>query len=729
MLFRAASAPCNAQRKSAGSLFPFLLLILCASLTGYLLFVVATFHDIELLAPMRLKVWIIGGLILLVAAASAWMLGSRRERQSDDAIRRSEERLRISQRIAHIGSWDWDLASGRLECSEEFCQILGLPLAGAPQSYQAYLEMLPMGDSEALATATGEALAREQCYAVEHWVLRPDGSERFVSEVGEVFRDAKGTALRVVSVLHDITERKQAEEALSRELRRERDLVQAASRAKSQFLANMSHEIRTPMNAVMGLGRLALKTELSPKQRGYLDKICSASRTLLQIINDVLDFSKIEAGRVELERTEFDLEEVLASISDMLGIKAQEKGISFRIRLDPELPRKLVGDPLRLTQVLNNLIGNAVKFTEKGEVVVVVKPEAQEGELVALRFSVQDTGIGLTPDQMERIFTPFTQADSSTTRRYGGTGLGLSISSQLVELMGGKLLVESVEGVGSNFFFMVNFGLPTDNELPGFAREQELRSLRLLVVDGEPASRARLADILCGMPMALVSVSGVAAALSALAEGSVADEACFDLLVIDSATAGLAGIEELSRSIMTREWHLPTLVTAAPDHLEEVRQQAHELALTGILATPVRDSILLDGIVRALSSGGKQQPGREPQQGTDSSSAAAGAPGAPHGPSGAAGRASPVPIRSLEPARLAAETAKLERLLARNSLDAKRQFARFRQEFPQGAFLEELKALERAMEKLDFKKARHLLARFPGKAEEQSPHDKERKNQ
>jgi CheY-like chemotaxis protein len=234
------------------------------------------------------------------------------------------------------------------------------------------------------------------------------------------------------------------------------------------------------------------------------------------------------------------------------------------------------------------------------------------------------------------------------------------------------------------------------------------------------------------MPIALVSVSGVAAALAALAEGSVAEEACFDLLLIDGATAGVAGIEELCRSIRSREWHLPTLVTVAPDQLEEVRRQAQEpaLALTGILATPVRDSILLDGIVRALSSGSRQQSVPKAQQCPDSPPAAAGTQGALQGPA-APGRAAPTlpaPV-PLEPARLAAETAKLERLLARNSLDAKRQFAKFRQEFPQGAFLEELKALERAMEKLDFKKARHLLAKFPSRVEEQLPQDKERKSQ
>ncbi|OGU08980.1 MAG: hybrid sensor histidine kinase/response regulator [Geobacteraceae bacterium GWC2_58_44] len=972
MLFRAAPAPFNTQRKLAWSLFPFLLLAICTSLTAYLIFLVDTVDNGELFAPIRLKSWIAGWLILVVAAAAAWMLRGKWQRQSVDTVRRSEERLRISQRIAHIGSWDWDLASGRLDCSEEICRIFAIPSAEAPGSYQGYLALLPPEEREALAGAIGEAVAGASGYAVEHRVLRPDGSERFVSEVGEVFRDRSGSALRVVSVVHDVTERKEAEGALffekryralienlpqriflkdcnsvylscnssfarelglesgevfgktdhdlfaaqlarkrleddarvmaagspeerdeqrerdgrwvskalvplkdeagrvygllgiltditsrkraeeqlkeseerfrntfeqaavgichvalgggllrinrrfcdilgypqeellgrtldetihpadlaaereqvgrllrreidnyslelrqlrkdgsqvwvnlnkslvcvrqgepkylacviedvtakreARDLRRERDLVQAASRAKSQFLANMSHEIRTPMNAVMGLGRLALKTELSAKQRGYLEKICSASRTLLDIINDVLDFSKIEAGRVELEKTEFGLQEVLASISDMLGMKAQEKGIGYLVRLDPELPKKLLGDPLRLTQVLNNLIGNAVKFTEKGEVVVAVKLLALGGEQVALRFSVQDTGIGLSPEQMERIFTPFTQADSSTTRRYGGSGLGLSISSQLVELMGGELRVESIEGAGSSFCFTVSFGIPAAGKLQGAPREEPLRSLRLLVLDGDPASGTRVAEILRGMPIVQVSVSTVPALLAALSEGSFPERPCFDLVLMDGATAGAAGIEEVCRSIVSRGWQLPTLVTVAPDQLEKVRRQAEELGLTGVLATPVRDSLLLDGIVRALSCGSKPHPGGKRLRACHTGSAAADAQAAADGSPEWPESASPA-SGGLEPARLAAETAKLERLLSRNSLDAKRQFARFRQGLPQGAFLEELEALELCMEKLDFKKARHLLARFPGRMEEQSPQETERERE
>ena len=942
MRFRATPAPFYRQSMHPWSLFLFMLLLIC-------------------FAVIRLQGWTTAGFLLVAGVASA-ALCSRWQRRSDDAVRRSEEMLRISQRIAHVGSWDWDVVSGRLDCTDEICRIFGIPLAESPVTYQAYLEMLPPDDREPLATAISDALAGELCYTVQHRVLRPDGCERFVSELGEVFRDGSGTPLRVVSVVHDITERKAAESALffekryralienlpqriflkdchsvylscnssfarelglepsdvfgktdhdlfaaplaakrqeddarvlatgaaeerdeqrerdgawiskaliplkddaqrvygvlgvltditfrkraeeqlkeseerfrntfeqvavgichlaldgrlirinrrfcdilgspqeellgrtldetihpedlaserdqagrllrreidnysmelrqlrkdgslvwvnltkslvcgqkgepryiagviedvtanreAQALRRERDLVQAASRAKSQFLANMSHEIRTPMNAVMGLCRLALKTELSVKQRGYLEKISSSSRTLLDIINDILDFSKIEAGRVELERTDFNPEDVLASISDMLGMKAQGKGkgIGYRVRHAPELPKKLVGDPLRLTQVLNNLIGNAVKFTEKGEVLVAVSQVSRGAEQVAVRFCVQDTGIGITPEQMEKIFTPFTQADSSTTRRYGGTGLGLSISSQLVELMGGVLQAESVPGAGSSFSFTVSLGLPVAGEPQGVSREQDLAHLKLLVLDRDRASRSRLTEMLLGMPFALEFVGKVPAAVSALDDGSSPAKPPFDLVLIDGATAGLAGIEAVCHAMVSRDLHMPTLVTVAPDLLETVRQQAHELGLTGILATPVRPSLILDGIVRALSRS-TDLKGERAKRPEPSNAAAAGAPGRG---AGRGAKAPPAPT-----ARLAAETAKLERLLARNSLDAKRQFEKFCSQVPRGRFAKELQALQACLEKLDFRKARQLLAIFPA-AQEPRPEKREK---
>jgi two-component system sensor histidine kinase/response regulator len=725
MLYRRAPASLDSEKNQVWSLFPFLLLILCTSLTAYLFFVVARAGSGELYAAVRLQVCIIGCCILLLAGGTACLLRSSR-RQADEMLRRNEERLREAESSEErfrnsfeqvaVGICHLSLTGELLRINRRFCEILGYSQEELQdRTLDETIHPVDLGGER---EQSGRLLRREiDSYSLELRQLSRDGSVVWVSLTKSLVCGANGEPKYLAGVIEDVTAKREA-----LELRRERDLVQAASRAKSQFLANMSHEIRTPMNAIMGLGRLALKTELNEKQRGYLEKICSASRTLLDIFNDVLDFAKIEAGKVELESADFNLDEVVASISDMVLLKAQEKGIGYRVLIDPGVPVKLLGDSLRLTRVLNNLVGNAVKFTEKGEVTLSVKVLALSAEQVALRFCVQDTGIGLSPEQIGRIFTPFTQADSSTTRRYGGTGLGLSIGSQLVELMGGELRVESVEGAGSSFFFTVRFALPSARKAGGDCPEQELRSLRLLVLDADPASRARVADLLRGMPVSLVAVPTVAAALSALSEDPP-ERPGFDLVLIDGASAGLE-LDELCRTVAARQWQLPTLITVAPDRVEQLRRRARELGLTVILPTPVRDAHLLDGIVKALSSGSRAQASAAAEKCREAAPDAN--PAGEPCPSGNSRRGTSASGPRLEPARLAAETAKLEHLLARNSLDAKRQFARFRQELPQGVFQEELAALEQCMDKLDFKKARHLLDRFPGRLEDQPSQDGER---
>jgi PAS domain S-box-containing protein len=336
----------------------------------------------------------------------------------------------------------------------------------------------------------------------EQRLIRRDGCIVVTSVRFFLLRDTEGKPQYVAALQEDITERKR----LEAELVTAKEIAEAATKAKSDFLANTSHEIRTPMNAILGMTHLALKTDLTSKQRDYLTKTKSAAQSLLGIINDILDFSKIEAGKLDMERTDFRLEEVLENVSSVVSQKAHDKNLEFLLAAQRDLPADLVGDPLRLGQILINLVNNAVKFTEHGEIVVTVSLVEKAFDRVNLKFSVRDSGIGMTPEQTARLFQAFSQADSSTTRKYGGTGLGLSISKKLVEMMDGNIWVESDRGKGSAFHFTAWFAIGS-----GKAKRRLLLSdtagIRVLVVDDNQQAREILTDLLTGLGLNAQSVS------------------------------------------------------------------------------------------------------------------------------------------------------------------------------------------------------------------------------
>ncbi len=527
--------------------------------------------------------------------------------EREAALQESEQRYRTLVENVNIGVYrvtgkhfiQLNPAIVKIFGYDSMDELLKVPVS---QTYQNPEEMRRFG----------EKIVRSGFVKDEELQLqKKDGTPIWASATAKAQYDATGRIKWVDGVIEDITERKEAEEAL----RAAKEEAEVANRAKSDFLASMSHEIRTPMNAIIGMSELLLETPLNEEQHRYVEVFRNAGENLLHVINDILDLSKVESGLLELEIADFDLVEVVERTAEELAIRAHGKGLELACHILPDVPIHLIGDPVRLRQILVNLIGNSLKFTEAGEVIVSVgkqqEPEgrnlipegtADEGGKRKLLFSVSDTGIGVPKDKIEQIFEKFTQVDSSTTRKYGGTGLGLTISRRLVELMGGRIWMESEEGKGTTVFFTADFGIRKEQKKPDEIAESyegKIVGLKTLIIDDNATNRMILREMLSSWGAASTEAEDGEGGLAAMRQAWEA-EAPYDLVLLDYRMPGLDGFGVAERIQKDPALAGTTLIMLTSDLGRGDSHRFRELGIKGHLMKPIKRADFKNVLLAAL---------------------------------------------------------------------------------------------------------------------------------
>ncbi|HEV8059457.1 MAG TPA: ATP-binding protein, partial [Gemmataceae bacterium] len=510
-------------------------------------------------------------------------------------LRESEQRFRSLAVSSPIGIFQTDPSGACVYTNPMLEEMTG---RSADQLRgESWMKMAPLDRQKRALAEWQSAVRADVDFQSLFRICKPSGEERLIQVRAARVIDKEGKSLGYVGTMEDVSDR----QAVERALRKAKDAAEAANRSKSEFLANMSHEIRTPMNGILGMTQLALDTELLPEQRTYLDTVRSSADSLLRILNDVLDFSKIEAGKLDLEQIDFDLRETIGAMAKTVALRAHDRGLEMACHILSEVPNRLLGDPLRLRQVLLNLVGNAIKFTEEGEVVVHVRCESRTEKDVLLRFEVRDTGIGIPLEKQAVIFEAFAQADGSTTRKYGGTGLGLTISSQLVRKMGGRIWVDSQPGAGSSFCMELPFGLAAQQEKPSQAGTiPSLENLRVLVVDDNPTNRHILQDMLSNWGMKPTLADSGPAALALLRIAAQAGRP-FPLIVLDVMMPEMDGYVVAAKIKQNPATAGAAILMLTSGNSGGESQRCRDLGVAAFMVKPIQQSELFDAIITGLT--------------------------------------------------------------------------------------------------------------------------------